>query len=205
MSAARRQKRPRRVRLSREDWLSKARNALIAGGIDAVKIGRLAAELNVTRGGFYWHFRNREDLLEALLDSWERATTALFESVLEGHHPSGMDEFLALCNLWIGEEAYSPAYDSAVRDWARISERASCAVHRVDARRIGLIQRIFLDLGYEEREAFIRARVTYFHQVGYYALDLGETREERRAFLPLYVKVLTGLTPPPLGDPEEVA
>src|SRR5688572_17713954 len=47
----------------RDDWIAAARNELIAAGVDAVKVGRLARRLHVTRGGFYWHFTSRADLL----------------------------------------------------------------------------------------------------------------------------------------------
>lgn len=186
----------KKLRLSRDDWLAAARAALIGKGKDAVKVERLAKTLNVTRGGFYWHFKDRDDLLDALLESWERETTAAFQSTLEQDHPNGMGEFLALVNLWIEEKAYSPAYDTAVRDWARTSDRVARAVKRVDNRRIDILKRIFLDLGFDDDEAFIRARVTYFHQIGYYTLGLGESQRERRKLLPLYVKVLSGREAP---------
>lgn len=186
----------KKVLLSREDWLAAARAALIAEGKDGLKVERLAKALNVTRGGFYWHFKDRGDLLDALLESWERETTEAFQSTLEQDHRNGMGEFLALVNLWVEERVYSPAYDTAVRDWARTSDRVARAVKRVDNRRIDILKRIFLDLGYDDGEAFIRARVTYFHQVGYYTLGLGESHRERRKLLPLYVRVLTGYPPP---------
>lgn len=179
------------LRLSRSDWLAAARSALIAGGWDSVKVDRLAKRLNVTRGGFYWHFRDRDDLLDALLADWERQTNAMFESAIGGDHADGDAEFRALTNAWIEEDIYSPAYDSAVRDWARTSERATEAVRRVDQHRIEIIQRIFADLGFAETEAMVRARITYFHQVGYYALGLGETKKQRKALLPYYIEALT--------------
>lgn len=191
MAAAKRRQ-AKQHRFGRADWLSAARHALITGGVDAIKVERLAKALNVTRGGFYWHFRDRDDLLNALLASWEKETSALFEAALQGDHANGMEEMVALAKMWMEEESYSPAYDAAVRDWARTSKRAARAVNRVDRARIDVIKRIFLDLGYEDDEAFIRARVTYFHQVGYYTLGLSETLSERRRLLPLYLKVLTG-------------
>jgi AcrR family transcriptional regulator len=178
--------------LSREDWLLAARAALIAEGKDAVKVERLAKTLNVTRGGFYWHFKDRDDLMDALLESWEQETTKAIQSTLEKDHTNGMGEFLALVNLWVDEKAFSPAYDTAVRDWARTCPHVARAVKRVDSRRIDILKRIFLDLGYDDDEAFIRARITYFHQVGYYTLGLGESHSERRKLLPLYIRVLTG-------------
>lgn len=180
------------ARLSRSDWLSAARGALIASGIEAVKIDRLAKTLNVTRGGFYWHFKNRKDLLDALLDHWERQTNQMFESILDREHTDGAAEFIALNNAWIEEDIYSPAYDSAVRDWARNSPQVAKAVRRVDNHRIELLRRIFEDLGYAGNAAFIRARITYFHQVGYYTLGLSESKAERRKLLPEYVDALTG-------------
>ena len=73
-----------------------------------------------------------------------------------------------------------------------MSSRAARAVKRVDARRIKVIKTIFLDMGYAEGEALVRARITYFHQVGYYILGLGESREERKQARPLYMKILSG-------------
>ena len=182
----------RSSRLSRDDWIHAARDALISEGKDAVKVERLAKKLDVTRGGFYWHFRDRDDLLNALLRSWEQETNALFEQALQGDHADGMSEFCAMCRSWVNEDVYSPAYDSAVRDWARVSKRAEKAVKRVDRKRIDIIKRIFSDMGYPEDEAFIRARITYFHQVGYYTLGLGETKPQRRKLVPIYIEALTG-------------
>lgn len=181
------------ARLSRSDWLAAARNILIASGIDAVKVDRVAKSLNVTRGGFYWHFKDRQDLHEALLDGWERETNRMFEATLSGgDYEDGVAEFQALVDAWIEEDTYSPAYDAAMRDWARTSKHAATAVRRVDKHRIAIITRIFEDLGFSGTEAFIRARITYFHQVGYYALGLGESPKERKKLLPYYLYALTG-------------
>jgi hypothetical protein len=66
-----------------------------------------------------------------------------------------------------------------MRDWARTSKKAEKIVRRVDDQRIALIQEIFEGFGYKGVEALIRARITYFHQVGYYALRINESRAER--------------------------
>jgi AcrR family transcriptional regulator len=182
----------RRNPLSRADWIAAARGLLIAGGIEHVRIGRLSEALNVTRGGFYWLFKSRDDLLNELLKDWERTNTRPFERILMPEH-KGMDELNALLDMWLDEKDYSPAYDSAVRDWARMSRRAAAVVKRVDARRIKLMKTIFLDMGHDDDEAFVRARIAYFHQVGYYILGLGESKAERSRARPLYMKILAGL------------
>lgn len=182
----------RRDPLNRQDWINAAKELLIQGGIENVRIGRLAESLNVTRGGFYWLFSSRDDLLDELLEDWKKTNTLPFEKILNAEH-KGVEELKALVDMWIQEDVYSPPYDSAVRDWARMSEVTAKAVKEIDSRRIDLMKNIFIDLGYAEDEAFIRARVMYFHQVGYYILGLGESREDRYKALPLYLKVLSGL------------
>lgn len=187
-------------RLRPEDWLEAAQRRLVDGGIDAVKIGPLAADLKVTRGSFYWHFRDRNHLLETLLTQWRGQSHEMFDRLVGGDAASGMEEFVRLVHLWIDESEFDPSLESAMRDWARTSEDVSAVVKAVDEERIAYIQRIFLDFGYGEDEAFIRARITYFHQVGYYTIGYNESLDARMALLPMYVYVLTGKF-----TPEEIA
>lgn len=62
-------------RLSADDWTAAALVALAEGGVAAVAVEPLAARLGATKGSFYWHFRNRDALLEAALRRWERVET----------------------------------------------------------------------------------------------------------------------------------
>jgi len=180
--------------LGRSDWIAAARSDLIKHGILGVKIGHLARRLKVTRGGFYWHFKNRADLLRQLLADWEATNTAPFERALSTD-ANGLKEFQAVVDLWVSEKEYSPAFDTAVRDWGRKSKDVAAAVHRADDRRIAVLRRMFLDMGYDDPEALVRARIAYFHQVGYYALGMVESPVRRRRLVPVYVAVLAG-TPP---------
>jgi AcrR family transcriptional regulator len=56
--------------LNREDWILAAWDILGNGSLEEVKVKRLASKLGVTRGSFYWHFKNRQELIEALVDRW---------------------------------------------------------------------------------------------------------------------------------------
>jgi AcrR family transcriptional regulator len=180
-----------RRQLAREDWIAIARKVLIAEGIDAVKIDRLAKKLGVTRGGFYWHFKNRDDLLDALIEHWRQTNTASIVATLGGPGAPA-ERFRALMLLWLEERDYSPDFDTAVRDWARVSRTTARLVHAVDDERIDAFRRLFADAGYPADEAFIRARITYFHQVGYYAMGVHESPQRRQILSELYYKVLTG-------------
>jgi AcrR family transcriptional regulator len=185
-------KAPRR---DREDWIEAARLALIEGGVGKVKVEPLAGVLGVTTGSFYHHFRKRQELLDAVLAHWETENSApLFRAVREaGADPDAQLD--ALFDAWITESDYQPAYDSAVRDWARTSREAEAAVRRVDGRRIDLLKSIFLGFGYDKDRAFIRARITYLHQVGYYAMAIIENRAVRDRLRPLYREALVGDPP----------
>lgn len=58
-----------------ELWLSAAHDALLEGGVDAVKIMPLAKKLKLSRASFYWFFQDREQLLAALLKHWRDKNT----------------------------------------------------------------------------------------------------------------------------------
>ena len=179
-----------RPRLSPDAWLDAARHSLIDGGVAAVKIERLATALGVTIGSFYWHFKNRAALLKALLADWRSTNTAAMAAAARRSGTSAFERFDAFVNVWVDESDYSPAYDSAVREWARSSAEARAAVREVDLLRIALLREIFADLGYDDDRAEVRARITYFHQIGYYALDLRDDSATRLRLRPLYFEAL---------------
>jgi AcrR family transcriptional regulator len=191
-NAGRTRSEARKQQVGRRGWLQAARVALIRDGIAGVEIGKLARRLKVTRGGFYWFFNSRQQLLNELLAEWESENTAAFASVLKNSAHNGLMEFNAVVDVWVSEERYNPAWDAAVRDWARVSPKVANAVRRTDQRRIAIIHQIFLDMGCKGDEALVRARICYFHQVGYYALEFREPRSERLRLLPTYIRLLTG-------------
>ncbi|PWC44723.1 TetR/AcrR family transcriptional regulator [Azospirillum sp. TSO22-1] len=182
-------------RLSRADWIAAARRALVEGGIAEVKVDRLAARIAVTRGSFYWHFRSRAELLDALLEEWRHANVEPFLRVEAGEAPPLL-RLKRFVGVWLGADAFDPDLDSAMRDWARGSKRVAALVRAADATRTDVLRRIFQALGYGPDEAEVRARVTYYHQVGYYALGIVESRKVREALFPAYFKVLSGFDPP---------
>jgi AcrR family transcriptional regulator len=183
----------KRSALGREIWLDTARRALIEEGTAGVEINKLAKRLGVSRGGFYWFFKNRQQLLDELLTLWAESSNGLFEGIVRSGEHDGMKELEGINRLWIDENEYDPKWDGAVRDWARTSATVLKAVESVDNKRISILERVFLDLGYSNMDAHIRARVMYYHQVGYYALGVRESRKRRLELLPYYVRALGGI------------
>jgi AcrR family transcriptional regulator len=180
------------ARLDRADWIRAARAAFIRGGEASVKIDPLAAGMGVTTGSFYWHFKNRQELLADVLADWEANNSAALVNAVRAHEGDPDKQLNALAEAWISEIGFSSAYDSAVRDWARTSAKVDKIVRRVDEHRINLIQEIFKGFGYDNVDALVRARITYFHQVGYYTLHIKESRADRLRLKNVYVAALKG-------------
>lgn len=178
--------------LSREDWIRAALKVLQKGGVAGVKVDRLARTLKVTRGSFYFHFNGRKDLLAALLAEWRRRNCGPFEALERRDDLQGIALFRAFRNVWVDEDPFGPALDMAVRDWGRSSREVARAVQASDEFRMGLLRRAFDQMGYAEDEAVIRTRISYFQQIGYYAMAFREPRPARLHYVPIYDDVLTG-------------
>lgn len=176
-------------KLNRDDWIAAARKVLIASGVDDVKVDRLARRMKVTRGSFYWHFRNRKDLLDALLSGWVAHKQQELDEALSRWERFGAVE---VARIWLREDPTYPDFDMAIRFWARKSKAVAQAVRAIDDRWIAFLSSRFAAAGQSELESVARARVLYMHQIGYYAIGFDEDMATRLAFLPHYNKVLLG-------------
>jgi AcrR family transcriptional regulator len=184
------------AQLTREDWIAIAREALIASGVDDVKVDVLARRLKVTRGSFYWHFKSRQELLNALLEDWEannRREIAVIEALVE---TEGNGMLTELFRIWLGEDPSFPAFDIAIRAWARKAPAVLKLMREIDEAWIALFQAHLERVGMTAPESFVRARIMYFHQVGYFALAINEGLADRVKLAPYYYAALTGLQPP---------
>ncbi|MCP3732726.1 TetR/AcrR family transcriptional regulator [Sphingomonas sp. MG17] len=188
-------KSPTARRFTREDWIAAARKALVNRGIDDVKIDRLARQMRVTRGSFYWHFKHRRDLTDALLTDWE-ARNYFEMAQVRARWARTVPDMAEVIGIWLSEDANVLSFDFAVRAWARRDAAVADSVKRIDAGWIVLLQESFVREGGSEDEALVRARITYFHQIGYWALDLDEDPAMRLRLVPLYYRILTGREPP---------
>jgi len=183
------------VRITREDWLNVSLDALISSGVDQVKILTLAAKLGVSRSSFYWFFESREQLLDVLLDNWKRKNTRGIVEHCAIESASITEAILNVADCWLDDALFDPRLDFAIRAWARTDDRVRKIVDQADETRVEALRQLFMRHGYEPVEGFIRARVFYFTQIGYYALDLQEPIASRTAYLAAYVKTATGVEP----------
>ncbi len=179
---------PPREALTREHWVEAATDVLVDQGIDHVRVDVLAHQLGITRGSFYWHFRDREELLRAVLQAWAERTTAQLTARLERARSDPMQQLRDVISLpHRGRAAVRAArIELAIRAWARRDEMARRVLDEADAARLRYHQQIFEALGFPAAEAKLRAFVIYSSEVAESLLQRqgsAQERQQRAAFL----------------------
>jgi AcrR family transcriptional regulator len=187
-----------RTRLSRQDWVDAALEAIAEGGLAAVAVVPLAERLGATKGSFYWHFPSREALIEAALAAWEQTTTS---AVIAEIGAAAQDPRQQLRLL------FKRVTELAARDRIELALLASAdhptvrpVLDRVTRRRIDFVAELFQRLGFPRADATRRALLAYSTYLGYAQLVhatpqlLPQTQTTRRVYLN---DVLAALTSPP--------
>lgn len=174
--------------LGRQDWLRAARLALLKGGVEAVRVERLSRDLHVTKGSFYWHFKDREELLELLLREWEDELLHEIIPLLRGRR--GNAALQSLMRLMVkrvplGEDGKLPS-DAAVFAWAAVSPAVAERVNRAESKRIEALKGL---LGSAER-----AELVYLVWLGFVAR--GQRAPSTRRRFPEIAGMLRELFPP---------
>ncbi|WP_421869186.1 TetR/AcrR family transcriptional regulator [Motiliproteus sp.] len=153
-------------KLKQDAWIQEAFSALAEGGVASVKVEVLAKRLKVTKGSFYWHFKNRPQLLEKMLESWREGRIRTIREQVEGDRPAGqiLDELL---QLYLDRaNPRGNAIELAVRDWARSDEAAAGAVALVDRQRLESVAGLYRQLTDSEAEAYAKAFLFYSYVFG---------------------------------------
>ena len=139
-------------RLTREDWIDAAWDALSLGSLDTIKVDRLSKQLNVTRGSFYWHFKKREDLIDAVVDKW-LLRLGMSNAV---RHLFAADKPAAE-RLWDVFEYVIRAVTGPQSVFLRIAsadnERIRRRMHEEDFSRIEGYKRLFVEIGLSDAGA----------------------------------------------------
>ena len=179
-----------------DTWIDAATEVLVDQGIDRVRVDVLAQELGMTRGSFYWHFKDREDLLRRVLQAWRTRATEALSQRLSQAHTDPRKQLQDLVSLpWRGRAAVRAGrIELAIRAWARRDELAAQVVREADESRLGYIAQVFSALGFGVMDARRRAYVLYSAMLG--DSLLGELPEhaalaQRRARLELVEGLFT--------------
>lgn len=180
---------------SQEAWLDAAYSALIESGIDTVKILPLAKTLQLSRTSFYWFFKDREALLEALVQKWRDKNTGNIIKQSEAYAESLAEAMLNVFDCWLSKELFDSQFEFAIRSWALQSQDIQSEVCKADEARIEALARMFTRFGLEEVPADVRARTTYLVQIGYISMQAQEDLAIRMRRIPEYIAIYTGQVP----------
>lgn len=181
-------------RLTKAGWIGHGLRALAEKGPGALKIGSLAAGLNVSRGSFYWHFRDLADFRAQLLDSWRERTTERIIRDIEAQRAEP-DRLRALvmaafaakparddgASLWAAEDA--------IRAWALTDCGVAAIVASVDDRRVAYISELLIATGVDAGSAPARATFLYWAYLGQ-AISTGSSQ---RTLTPLEIAGISDL------------
>jgi len=185
------------VKVTREDWLNLARDVLVHEGVGELKIMLLSERMQVSRSSFYWYFDNRADLLEALLAEWESRNT---RTIVTHCAMPAAEINAAVCNFFrcfVDPQLFDRGLDFAVREWARRDRSVNQLIESADRARLVAITEMFIRHNYTVDDADVRARILYFMQIGYHAVEMHENIEERLSRVQGFLKGFTGQDPTP--------
>jgi AcrR family transcriptional regulator len=175
-----------KVRTPRTAWIDAALKALGAGGPDAVRVEALAGSLGVTKGGFYWHFADRQALLDEMLDAWEKSMVEdVIARVSEVEDPRAR-----IRHLFSLAPTADFEVELALRDWARRDKPVARRLRHVDNRRMTWLRSLFAEFCTDEDDVEARSLLAYSLLIGSYFVAAQHDGKTRRQILTLAVEKL---------------
>jgi AcrR family transcriptional regulator len=154
------------TRTPRNQWIEEGLRALAGGGPDAVRIEPLAQALGVSKGGFYWHFDDRQALLEEMLDTWERTWVDEVIAAVEAESGDARARLRRLFALASASGGELLKVELAIRNWARREEGVADRLRRVDNRRMSYMRSLFGDFCSDEDDVEARCLLVFTLFIG---------------------------------------
>ena len=145
------------ARLSKEEWLARALEILGRKGASELTIESLARRLGVTKGSFYWHFKDRADFFRQLIEFWDEhfTQTVIVEISSQGGPPE--ERLLELMRLVLTKRL--DRFEMPVRAWVQQNPALAPLLRKVDRHRVSFVRLLFLEMGFDEDEADTRTRI----------------------------------------------
>jgi AcrR family transcriptional regulator len=148
--------------IGRREWIEAALAALAREGVAGIRVESLARKLKVTKGSFYWHFKDRMDLLDSVLAEWETETDRLMDAARQERGARArLDRFVQLAR-----ETEGRISEPAIFMWARQDAKVARRVKRVEQARVRFLADILEAMGFSPEDAGLRAELAYVAYVG---------------------------------------
>jgi len=177
------------VRTPRKAWIEAAQQALGAGGPEAVRVEALAASLGVSKGGFYWHFKDRQALLDEMLDNWEKTMVGDVIATVESRPVEPKAKLQQLFEL---ASTVDFAVELALRDWARRDADVAKRLRRIDNRRMAYLRSLFGQFCANEKDVEARSMLAFSLFIGSYFITAKHDGRSRSQVLQLAIERLLG-------------
>ncbi|MGI8723141.1 MAG: TetR/AcrR family transcriptional regulator [Geodermatophilaceae bacterium] len=172
------------ARTPRGAWVDAALQALAARGPDAVRVEALAVSLGVSKGGFYWHFTDRQALLDEMLDSWEKAMVDDVIARVESQPAGARAKVQLLFDLAPSADF---AAELALRDWSRRDKQVGRRLRQVDNRRMEWLRSLFGQFCADDNDVEARSMLAYTLLIGSYFIAAQHGNKSRAQMLQLAV------------------
>jgi AcrR family transcriptional regulator len=149
--------------LQPDDWIRAAFTRLAGEGIEAVRVELLARDLGVSKGSFYWHFQDREELLAKMFDRWEKDEIDwLDETVITPKAAARWARFVRHCT-----DPQLARLESAMRTWSRRDDRIAARISAIERKRTAHISSVLRDIGFAAPAAESWAEITLLVYLGW--------------------------------------
>ncbi len=151
-----------RAQLDPGNWIEAAIDVLAREGIGGLRVEVLAKRCGVTKGSFYWHFKDRQALLDAVLENWREGRIRDIEKTTSVGPGQERDQLHYAIEVYgANRNRKGMSIELAVRDWARHDARAAAVVEAVDLYRLECTRKLFVASGMSEAEAKSRSLLLY--------------------------------------------
>jgi len=183
-------------RFDRKDWIKTGLAVLAESGVEAVRVEQLAKQMKVTKGSFYWHFKDRRELLDAILAEWvEIDTNGIIKQVNQIDADPKM-KLLRLFELAIADNGLLPgltdgSLENAIRAWATKDPEVAALMAQIDQQRLHYTKDLFIEIGFSESEALVRARLAYYSLVGEFTIGVKTNQAARLDEIRMQHTILT--------------
>jgi len=154
--------------LDRPAWIRGAFAILADDGFDGLRVEVLAKRLKVTKGSFYWHFKDRRDLFDAVLAEWRDSRIADIRKQTAAQPGAELAALTHTIDVYAAaKNRKGVAIEAAFRLWARQDSATAAVVEEVDAERLACTHRLFRALGLSEAESAARSVLLYAYVFGF--------------------------------------
>ncbi|NQZ09385.1 MAG: TetR/AcrR family transcriptional regulator [Algicola sp.] len=171
-----------------ELWIKLGLKTLKNEGLAKFGVEALARKAGVTKGSFYWHFKDRDDYFKQIVDYWLTRQLQIIQHFSQ--QADDVEPKQQLYNVMHYILNKNTDEDTAMRSWVMHYDYATKAVKKVDKMRLEYLIRLFKEMGYNKDESKLRAQMLYFYQVGEHTI-LERDREGIRSRLnDLHYKML---------------